>query len=281
MPYNLMVTWKGRPWRDGVHVWQKDRVFEQSDPKLIESIGGIENPKFGIVKEWPVLFLYEKPSDEPVKIGHLSDITSRNNEVRIHFTVLEAPYVLDPKQIEHLYWDLGLSEYSFSRTHWAIKDVDLFDVISRKLNITNSMAIAAIDKFTDDDTLEELISAITRDVQDRSYRSTLDRLHTYCSKKFTQLLDQRGESVSRDEPLHSKAGKYLKIVSKEKQLSDVSQQVIKNSVAVLEKFNFVRNNRTLTHDNLLLPNDEAEFIFDSIISMLKFIRAIEVEKFGR
>jgi hypothetical protein len=52
----------------------------------------------------------------------------------------------------------------------------------------------AIERFRQDETLEELISAIERDIGANKPAAALDRLHTYCMKKFSHLLDERGIS---------------------------------------------------------------------------------------
>ena len=53
-------------------------------------------------------------------------------------------------------------------------------------------------------------------------------------------------------------------------------QIIKNAVGVFEKFNHVRNNQSLAHDNELIDAAEARFIYDSITAFLRFIESVEV-----
>ncbi|MGH7935606.1 MAG: abortive infection family protein, partial [Chthoniobacterales bacterium] len=60
-------------------------------------------------------------------------------------------------------------------------------------------------------------------------------------KKFGNLLDIYGVTWDRKEPLHSRAGKYVKALEARHPLPDASRQIIKNAIAVFEKFNFVRN----------------------------------------
>lgn len=50
----------------------------------------------------------------------------------------------------------------------------------------------ALDRFKRDKTLEELIAAIEPDIGANKPAAALDRLHTYCMKKFAHLLDERG-----------------------------------------------------------------------------------------
>jgi hypothetical protein len=132
-----------------------------------------------------------------------------------------------------------------------------------------------IERFVQDETLEEIIAAIGRDLDAQKPVAALDRLHTYCMKRFGHLLDKHGIAWDRAEPLHGRVGKYVKAIEAKYPLTDISRQIIKGGIAVFDKFNYVRNNRSLAHDNDLISNAEAHFIFDSIGSILRFIKRIE------
>ena len=111
--------------------------------------------------------------------------------------------------------------------------------------------VDAIDRFARDQTLDELVASIERDIGANRPAAALDRLHTYCMKKFGHLLDVRGVQWNRAEPLHSRVGKYVKVLSQDRDLGEVTAQIIKNAIGVFDKFNHVRNNRSLAHDNEL------------------------------
>jgi hypothetical protein len=110
--------------------------------------------------------------------------------------------------------------------------------------------------------------------------AALDRLHTYCMKKFGHLLDSHGVTWDRAEPLHSRLGKYVKALGGTHPLRDASRQIIKNAITVFDKFNHVRNNDSLAHDNDLPDHAEARFLFDSIAAILRFIKSVEAGRFG-
>jgi hypothetical protein len=139
----------------------------------------------------------------------------------------------------------------------------------------------AIERFKRDETLEELVAAIERDIGANKPIATLDRLHTYCMKKFAHLLDERRIAWDRAEPLHSRVGKYVKALRQERQLGDVTSQIVKSSIGIFDKLNDVRNNRSLAHDNQLLDQGEARFIYDAITAFLRFVKSIEATRFGQ
>ena len=162
------------------------------------------------------------------------------------------------------------------------KDVKtpLFDLISR---IEGGGAVPrtdAFERFRVDETIEELIAAIERDIQANKPAASLDRLHTYCMKKFAHLLDLRGVSFNRDDPLNSRVGKYIKELEKEHPLGEISRRILKSSISIFEQFNEIRNNKSFAHDNDLIDSRDARFIFDAVSAILRFVKSIEADKFG-
>jgi hypothetical protein len=137
----------------------------------------------------------------------------------------------------------------------------------------------AIDRFARDQTLDELVASIERDIGANRPAAALDRLHTYCMKKFGHLLDVRNVPWDRAEPLHSRVGKYVKALGQERELRDVTAQIIRNAISVFDKFNYVRNNQSLAHDNELVDSAEARFLYDSITAILRFVKNIEANRF--
>jgi hypothetical protein len=169
--------------------------------------------------------------------------------------------------------------YANATDHNTVK-APFFDLISR---IEGGGAVPrtdAIDRFTRDETLEELVSAIERDIGANRPAAALDRLHTYCAKKFGHLLDGYGIAWTRDEPLHSRVGKYTKALEQQQQITEMTKQIMKNAIGVFDKFNFVRNNKSLAHDNDISHHAEARFIFDSVTALLRFVKSIESSKYG-
>lgn len=150
-----------------------------------------------------------------------------------------------------------------------------FDILAKIENKISIPRTDAIEMFTRDQTLEELVASIEREITANKPASALDRLHTYCMKRFGYLLDIHGVTWERQEPLHSRVGKYAKVIESTYQMHDTSRQIIKSSIGIFDKFNHVRNNGSLAHDNDLLFHAEARFIFDSITSILRFVKCLE------
>jgi hypothetical protein len=104
----------------------------------------------------------------------------------------------------------------------------------------------------------------------------LDRLHTFVTKFVRTLCEGRDITVTREKPLHSLFGEYVKRLRDSDQLqSEMTARILKSAISVLEAFNDVRNNQSLAHDNPILNYDESLLIFNHVASAVRFIRTLE------
>jgi len=90
----------------------------------------------------------------------------------------------------------------------------------------------------------------------------------------------RGQPASREEALHARVGRYVKILESERELREMTRRIIKSSISVFEQFNHVRNDRTFAHDNDILDDAEARFIFEGVSAFLRFLKTVDSARFG-
>lgn len=136
-----------------------------------------------------------------------------------------------------------------------------------------------IERFSTDTTLDELVASIQRDIASHKHNVALDRLHTYCMKKFAHLLERRGEKAGPNETLNSRAGRYFNPLRRTGKVRPISEKVMKSTVEIFELFNHIRNNESLAHDNLLVDQAEARYIFDAVLNLLRFLKTVEGLRF--
>lgn len=153
-------------------------------------------------------------------------------------------------------------------------------VIERLELLTERSDTAALERFAESATLEELIAAINRDVSVGRHAAALDRLHTYCMKRFMHLIIKAGLPCDRDEPLHSRAGKWAKRVRDSRELRPMTQEILRSVGKVLQHFNDIRNNGSFAHDNEIVNADEARLIFETVVSILRFVQSAETDNGG-
>jgi hypothetical protein len=206
--------------------------------------------------------------------------TSKANRVR---TFVEDEPASVVSRMLRLLWNYrektGFVPYGVSPEEIARHKANLFDLVNKIEGQETSPATDALVAFTRDETLDELVQAIRRDADAGKPQAALDRLHTYSMKKFAYLLNERGAKPDREEPLHSRVGRYVKLLEAERSLRSISKQIMKNCIGIFQSYNDVRNNASFAHDNEVVDKDEARFIFETVISMLRFVSAIEAGRF--
>lgn len=123
----------------------------------------------------------------------------------------------------------------------------------------------------------EVVAEHVREAIDKNQpEGGLDRLHTFVNKFVRIICEPHGITVSRDKPLHSVFGEYVKALRECGHLESVmTDRILRSSISVLEAFNDVRNNKSLAHDNPILNYDEALLVFNHVASSIRFIKSLE------
>jgi len=131
---------------------------------------------------------------------------------------------------------------------------------------------AAIDARDFDTVAQQVREAITRNQPEVG----LDRLHTFVIKYVRTLCEQHGIAVTRDKPLHSLFGEYVKGLRRNGHLeSEMTDRILKSSISALEAFNAVRNDQSLAHDNPILNYDESLLIFSHVANSVRFLKTLD------
>lgn len=131
--YQLLV--KGNGWGDRIDSLP-DRVFEFTEKPLKEKFqqedGVVLVEKLSGV---PTLFVSEigGQGDQFARIGTISRAKKSPYKYEIHYSYDADIQPIHNDELWELRSELGIEDFQFSRTHWAIKDVDLFQVLFRKL----------------------------------------------------------------------------------------------------------------------------------------------------
>lgn len=129
----------------------------------------------------------------------------------------------------------------------------------------------------------ELVAKSVRDAIERNeLEAGLDRLHTFTVKFIRAVSAPYGIEASREKPLHSIFGEYVRLLRARGAIESVmTERILKTSISVLEAFNDVRNEQSLAHDNPVLNYDEALLIFNDVVSLIRFVRAVNEKQVER
>lgn len=131
--FNLLV--KYTPWAEGRDTIPASRAFEYTNDALVERFkpdGEINDA----VLRLPTVFMQEITGENDLQVVRVGSIL----RMRSHGRDLVLEYVYDPavppftnEDLDALAADLDIDDWEFTRTHWAIKDADLFRGLIRQL----------------------------------------------------------------------------------------------------------------------------------------------------
>jgi hypothetical protein len=123
---------------------------------------------------------------------------------------------------------------------------------------------------------QALVKSLRHAIDNNEPEAALDRLHTYVVKYMRSLCQRRGIDVSRDKPLHSLVGEYIKHAKAGGFIeSEMTERILKSSISIMEAFNRARNEQSLAHDNPVLNYNESLLIFTHVVGAIRFVEALE------
>ena len=136
--------------------------------------------------------------------------------------------------------------------------------------------IDVIQSYSDDKNFSLLAKSIRESIYSNQPETALDRLHTFVVRYIRQLCDKHQITYDKDVPLHGLFGGYVKFLTQNKFIqSEMTERILKSSIAILESFNKVRNNQSFAHDNPILNYNESMLIFNNVANAIKFIESVE------
>jgi len=126
------------------------------------------------------------------------------------------------------------------------------------------------------DTWDVLYKDISQALSRNEPALVLDRLHTFSVKFIRELCEKKGiittDGKGQQYPLHSLAGMLAKHYQKAGSFqSDFSEQALKTSISLFDKYNGIRNDQSYAHDNEILNNSEAMFAVKIMTATVSFI----------
>lgn len=130
--FNFLVTAEIGAWDRPGYEYDRSRFLEYTSEDISASVRELKAPQLKALTEMPCLFAYEG-TDEPMRVGRLKKVKLRNSERTLYLEPDLDPLVppIPFEQIKPLQTSLDIRSWELNRTHWAIKDEDLFDVLAR------------------------------------------------------------------------------------------------------------------------------------------------------
>jgi hypothetical protein len=123
--YHLLVTAEIGAWDKRFYEYDRSRFLEYTNDKTAKAFKVLTDKHIAILLTWPCLFAYEG-TDEDVRVGRLRAIKERGRSILIEFDFEPDIPPIPFASIEPITLPLDIRTWEMGRTHWAIKDEDLF-----------------------------------------------------------------------------------------------------------------------------------------------------------
>ena len=152
--YNLLMVSASGYWQDD----QSDnfdisRFLEYTREQIRAKYLPINSSNLAKLSSSPALFAYEFPADISnddddypgvARVGHISEVRQRNNKIEYNYKFDSEIKPIPMRKLASLAWELDINTKQFEnyRTHWAIKDIDLFEILRKNGFLTESNPVA-------------------------------------------------------------------------------------------------------------------------------------------
>ncbi|MDP2654364.1 MAG: abortive infection family protein [Candidatus Omnitrophota bacterium] len=259
--YNLLVAGDKSAWNSSEFAFDKSRFGEYTSSSL-----NFKNPlnadDIEKLKFIPSLFMHEG-QEGYAKLGHIKLLKERRSTIFIEINFLKN--IFSKKLTNQGIWKarkrLDIDDFEFMRTHWAVKDENLFNILCdhkiiskpwyRKLEHNSSPN----DKLTLDHT-KKLDSVYVRDIWEKTLErrrvdpeGAITTARTLLEAVCKYVLDDLEIAYTSATDLH----KLYKLTSKglniapSQHTEEVFKQILGGCVAVIEGMGSLRNRISDAH----------------------------------
>lgn len=134
--YNLLVCADERVWESPFYEYEKIRIFEYTPEYLKRELNSFSVTTIKKLASIPSLFVHER-FDGKSKIGYIKEIKQNYNKYRI---TLDFLCEISSKKSSLLQHELDVGNFEINRTHWAVKDIDLLNLLLKKEIISDEQS---------------------------------------------------------------------------------------------------------------------------------------------
>jgi hypothetical protein len=123
--YNLLVTALEGAWDSHSYEYDRSRFLEYTNETIAERFESLSSDAIEYLMSLPCLFAYEG-FRQPVRVGRLTTIKERGKKIVVGYDFHPRLNPIQASEIEKISSLLDIRDWEMNRTHWAIKDEDLF-----------------------------------------------------------------------------------------------------------------------------------------------------------
>lgn len=132
--YNLLV--KGNGWSDSRDEMDYSRIFEYTEGYLENRFKTNDTIDIDNLIKLPCLFMQETwhdGSQQNARVGVIVNAVTSRGAIKIEYALDNSIPPLTNEQLKEVAGEFGIADFEFLRTHWAVKDIDLYKILLRYL----------------------------------------------------------------------------------------------------------------------------------------------------
>jgi hypothetical protein len=175
------------------------------------------------------------------------------------------------------YWDVIDGPFDWQDPEVRLQRESFFRIV-RMAESLAGIVTHHIERLTQNETLDEFVSAIERDMREAKPAVVLDHLHKHCMSRFAHVLDQMAIPFDHNDPLHSRVERYITALEQDGHIHPTSLRVMRSFINIFDSLTTVVNNESLAKDTTLADKIEARLIFDSLVAILRFMNGFEASR---
>lgn len=145
--FNFLVTAVDGAWDLFGYEYDRSRFLEYTSDEVAASFRELKDLQIKALMDLPCLFAYEGDT-KPMRVGRLKRVKLRNDG-RVLYVEPDIDSEIPPiafDRIRPLQPALDIRSWELSRTHWAVKDEDLFQVLIQAGIVPNDATRPTIEK---------------------------------------------------------------------------------------------------------------------------------------
>jgi hypothetical protein len=127
--YNLFVTDDIGKWDASYFTYEVDRVFEYTLDSISKKYKRLNRVSIDELITYPSLFAYERHRELAARIGWINSIKVTSGLVTIEHELDTAFPPIPAAGLSELGSKLDILKWEMNRTHWAVKNRELLDVL--------------------------------------------------------------------------------------------------------------------------------------------------------
>jgi hypothetical protein len=128
--FNLLV--KAQSWGDGRDTMLASRAFDYAEKSLVDRFKPGGQLDLVALAALPTIFVRETYGENQVaRVGAITRARMNGRGIALDYTYDHGIPPVPNKIFQEFAADLGIEDFQFSRTHWSVKDADLYRALLR------------------------------------------------------------------------------------------------------------------------------------------------------